>query len=364
MKKGNRSILILANILFGIAILFFAIGFWGKTTEAEADIGRFDTIEFNENWMLTQKDVDSEVLLPTIIPCEKGETLIIRNTLPSYVGAGMRIAIRSSMEETRIYIDNELRDSYLSEDFDYIETHIPSAYILLDLEDEDAGKTIEIQYTVRKEGRLNAISIGYGNNAWFSILYRNLPVTMATIVAIIVGALAILIYFVLRRSIKNAKPILYLGQSMVIIGFWILSESEIRQLIFGKPSYSVYFSYMLIELIAGFIALYFNEVQRHKYNKIYTLVEVLVFGQAGINYLLDLAGIAEFHTTLVFAHAWMALGILVAVVTVLMDLKSKRIKTYAISAWGMLLFLLFCILEIIGFYLKNFYIVGTYMCIG
>lgn len=364
MKKDNRYIQIPANILLGIAIVFFLIGMFGKATDAEANVGSFDTVKYNEDWTLIRDDSNEQITLPMVISSPKGEVVRIKNELPDDLKGGMRMFLRSSMQDTRVYVDGTLRECYEAEAFDYVGAYIPSAYIMVDLTEKDAGKTVEIQLTTRKQGRLNEISLGYGNNAWYSVLNRNIPVTVATIVAIIVGVLASVTYFFMRKTIKNSKAILYLGQAMVIIGLWILSESEIRQLIFKRPSYSAFFAYMLIELIAGFIALYFDEIQKHKYIKAYTLVEILVFGQASINLVLRFAGVAEFHTTLIYSHVWMALGIAVAIATVIIDLKSGRIKEYSISAWGMLLFLVFCIFEIFSFYFWNFYIVGAYMCAG
>lgn len=115
MKKYNRYIQIPANILMGIAVLFFAIGLFGKNTDAEANIGEFDAIKYNEDWTLYQKDEKTEIVLPTEITCEKGEVIRLENTLPLYVSDGMRIFVRSAMQEARIYVDGELRESYVSD---------------------------------------------------------------------------------------------------------------------------------------------------------------------------------------------------------------------------------------------------------
>ncbi len=120
----------------------------------------------------------------------------------------------------------------------------------------------------------------------------------------------------------------------------------------------------MIELVCGFVALYFNEIQRNRYHKAYIIVEILVFGQAAVNMILHVAGIAEFYETLVFSHIWLILGMLVAFSTVIIDLITKRVKEYAMSAWGMLIFLLFSIMEIVGFYTRKHYVIGVYMCIG
>lgn len=364
MKKLGYYIQILANLLLGIAIMFFAIGVFGKPTEAEANIGKFDTIKYNEGWMLKCGDEITEISLPNEVLCERGEKVLLENTLPDYVTDGMDVFVRSSMQETRIYIDGKLRESYTGDELEHVGSYIPSAYIVADLKEQDAGKVIGIELTISTHTKLNEVILGYGNNAWFSICRRNIPVTVATILAVIVGVVAIGSYFVLRKTIRDGKTIFYLGQSIIIIGLWIFSESEIRQLMFQRPSYSAFFAYILIELVCGFVALYFNEIQRNRYHKAYIIVEILVFGQAAVNMILHVAGIAEFYETLVFSHIWLILGMLVAFSTVIIDLITKRVKEYAMSAWGMLIFLLFSIMEIVGFYTRKHYVIGVYMCIG
>lgn len=364
MKKYNYYIEIPANILLCIAIFFFALGVFGKDTGAEANIGQFTTTKFNEGWTIKQGDEITEITIPAEMQLEKGETVWLSNTLPSYVDDGMRVFFRSAMQEVKIYIDGELRESYTSDTLKHVGNYIPSAYVVVDLKEQDAGKQIGVEVVIRSQGFFKDVTLGYGNNAWFTIVARNAAVTVATIIAVIVGALAILIYFILRRTLKRGKAILYLGQSMVVIGLWIFSESEIRQLLFQRPSYSVFFAYMLIELIGGFVALFANEIQKHKYDKAYVIVEVLVFGQAALNLILRVTGIAEFYATLTFSHIWLVVGMIVVITTFAIDFRTKRIKEYAISAWGMLIFLVFGIMEVIGYYSRQHYTIGAYMCAG
>lgn len=364
MLKGRAGIFLLGNALFSIAVFFFAIALLGEAKPEEAYIGSFDTIFFNDNWEISWNDRRQTTSLPTYLTDCKNTTVIMENTLPDTVRNGMRLAMRSALQEMRFYIDGELRGAYTTDNLPYVGTHLPSSYILIDLYDTDAGKPIRIQVTVGDRNTLNEIRIGYGNNVWFTPLSDNIAVVIAAIVLAAVGVFAIAFFFVLRKRLHLTPAICFLGQSMVVVGLWILSESHLRQLIFHTPSYTSIFAYLLLESLAGFVVMYFDEVQKRKYKRIYTIMAAIIFGQVSVNMLLAATGIVEFFYTLIFSHIWLIIGFFVCIFTVFLDIKTGRIHEYLITALGMLVFLLFCSLEMVEYYFNNFRILGKYLCIG
>lgn len=364
MIKSQKFLQVLANSLLVLGIGVFLVGMFRPGGDGEAYIGEFGTYSYNENWTVSMGGDVQSVSLPTVIPSAKGETILLRNELPEYVQDGMRMSLRTALQDVIIYIDGERRGSYIGAELGYVNEYLPSAYVMVDLKTVDAGKPITVQIDVKSQGILNEIRIGYGNNAWYAVLQRNLPVLFAAIILVIVGVLAIVAHYVARSRIKAGKAVLYLGKAMIVMGLWIISESQLRQLLFGTPSYSVFFAYMLIELIAGLVALYFNEVQKHKYEKAYLFVGWGVFLQAVVNIVLAVLDVAEFYTTLVYSHIWMGIGIGIFLVTMVIDIMTKRIREYAIVASGMVSFVFFCIMEIVGFYLFDVHQFGMFLCIG
>ena len=364
MKKSRKAILLAGNILLAVAVVFFAFAMFGGQNAGEAYIGDFDTGYLNDNWTVRWGENTRVVSLPVYLEDCKDTTVIMDNTLPDNVTDGMRLCMRSALQELRFYIDGELRSAYVGDSFSYVGTHLPSSYVMVDLKEDDAGKPIRIHVTVGDRNKLNEVSIGYGNNVWFSLLHENIPVVVAAILLAAIGLLAIVFYFLLRKRMHFSGAICFLGQTMVIVGLWILSESHIRQLIFQTPSYSSVFAYLLVESLGGFVALYFDEVQKHKYEKAYRVVEILIFGQLAINIILAATGIAEFYSTMIFSHIWLIVGLGVFVVAMYLDIRTKRFKEYFITALGMVAFLIFCAFEMLEYYLKDFHILGKYLCVG
>ena len=244
MGKSMKYVHVLANILLILGIGFFLIGLCKQGTDGEAYIGDFDAYEFNKDWTVKYEGNSEIISLPTVVPCNKGENIVLENVIPAYVQDGMRLFLRTALQDVVVYIDGVPRGSYTAENLEHVNEYLPSAYLMVDMASEDAGKVINIQFKVKDQGNLNEIRIGYGNNAWFSVLYRNLPMVVATIVLIILGILAIIAHFVMRCRIKTGNAVLFLGQAMLVIGLWSLSESNIRQLLFKSPSYSAFFAYI------------------------------------------------------------------------------------------------------------------------
>lgn len=364
MINLNKFIIRIGNILLIIAVMFFVIALFGSPVSGEAYIGDFYVNDFNNNWSVETVSGGYNVTLPATINCPANTVVTMKNTLPEYIDSGMRLCARTDLQDIRFYIEGELRGSYTSEGMALVTPYPPSSYVMIDLIDDDAGKPITIEIIPKKQCVLNEITIGYGNNAWFHVIGSSVPVDMAAFILIIVGFFASLAHYMLRNVIRTGKSVLFLGKVMMIVGFWIISESNIRQLIFRSPSYSIFFSYLFIELVGGFIALYFNEMQKYKYRKAYLAISTLIFGQAFINAVLSFSKIAGFHSTLWLSHLWMAVGLITFAIAITIDIRSGRIKQYSFAATGMLFFAVFCGLEMLGYYILDSYTLGAALCVG
>ena len=228
MKIKQKWILAIGNFLLAIGVACFIFALFGPSKTGEAYIGNFSTQEFNENWTVSWNENEQIFSLPVYLEDCKDTTVYMENILPETVTDGMRLCMRSALQELRFYVDGELRGSYENDNFPYVGTHLSSSYVLIDLRAEDAGKPICIQLEIGDRNKLNEISLGYGNNVWFDILQDNIPVAVAAILLVIIGLFAILFYFFLRKRMHLNKAIFFLGYTMVIVGLWIMSESHIR----------------------------------------------------------------------------------------------------------------------------------------
>lgn len=352
-------VLIIAAALFGYALFHHGI-------KGEANIGSFEANELSEGWLLSTADGNPSqvVSLPMQVKQTAGVPMTLKNTLPADIRDGMRLCMRSTRQDLRIFIDDEDRGLYRAINFNGDREAVVSAFLLVDLRDEDAGKPIEIIVTPKRDeySKLGLVTYAYGNNVWFPYILDNIMMVLIALVTSIGGILAIAAYYIVRKSI-NAKSMLYLAEIMLVAGMWIISESEIRQIIFRSPSYSSIFAFLLVESVAGFGAMYFNEIQNYRYEKFYTIMELVVFVQLVVNTVLHFTHIADYFDTMFMSHIWTGIIILGGIVFIIKDYRSGEIKNYSVIAWGMSAFIVAGIAELICFY-TGLFKMGTFLGIG
>lgn len=350
--------------MFLLTIFIVVIALFSNETEGEAGIGSFDSQSMNENWILERNGESTFLSLPQSVNTDKGEVLIIKNTLPSDLPDGCSLLTRASMADIYIYINDELREQYATESIDNMSFYIPSAYVVTELSEKDSGAEIMIKIRAKTHTVLNEVQISKGNNVWFRVIQKSLPVNAIVLVVIILGVILVIFSKVMRHISENAGMSFFLGVFMIDMGIWVFSESDLRQLIFAKPSLSQYFAYFSVELLGAFACMYFDEVQHKKHHKSYVIVELLISTQLLINMALHFAGIADFYETLMISHIWLGIGVLIATINIVDDIRSKRITQYLVTALGMAGFLVMAVLELVGFYVTRFHVFGIFACSG
>lgn len=350
--------------VFFLTIFTVVIALFSNETEGEAGIGSFDSQSMNENWLLERNGESVYISLPKSVNTDKDEILSIKNTLPSDLSDSCSLLTRASMADLYIYVNGELREQYATESIDNISYYIPSAYVVTELSEEDSGAEIIIKIRAKAQTTLNEVQISKGNNAWFQIIKNNLPVNAVVLVVITLGIILVIVSGIMRHISENTRMTFFLGLFMTDLGIWVISESNLRQLFFAKPSLSQFFAYWSVELLGAFACMYFDEVQHKKHHKSYVIIELLISVQLLINIVLHFTGIAELYQTLMISHLWLGIGVLTAAINIFIDIRSKRIKQYMVTAFGMAGFLVMAVFELVGFYVTRFHVFGIFACMG
>ena len=331
---------------------------------SEAPVGSFESTAFNEGWVMTEGGKDRTITLPYREASIDSKELTIRNTLPSDLKDGMSLITFSSMADIYIRINGVLRESYSSETMKNMPYFIPSAYNVVELTREDAGKEISIKVVPKASINLNEVYFGYGNNVWFRIVRNNVAKIAIALVVIILGIILAIISKIMQRISASAGTGFFLGLFMVDFATWIFSESELRQLIFQRPSMSQYFAYWAMELFAPLAATYFDVVQDKRHHRAYSFIITLSTLQIIVNVVLHFTGLLEFYQTLPASHMWLAIGIILTAVNVIRDIRSGMIRQYLATAIGMIILLFAGVFELVLFYKVRFYSIGIVSSLG
>ena len=368
MKTADSAVKsIFVAILVLTAILFVYSLFFGNTS-GSAYIGSFEVQQLRENWTLQTENGETyvNVRLPYDIKLNEGEKCLLSHQLPAHISDGMHMCIRAQRQDVEIYVNGSLRSEYSAEDVAGVRHSPESAFVFADLHSEDAGKELKIAFTAKatETGCLHEVMYAYGNNVWFLYIAKNVPLVLIAMFLALAGLISICIYYFMRWRRIAVKPVLYLSEAILAASMWILGESEIRQLFFHSTSYSSVFNFLLMEILAAFLAMFFNEIQEHRYEREYIILECGILLRVMLNMMLDLFGFASFYDTVLYSVIWSAMAIACAVTTILKDIKQKRIQKYTRTAVGMAILLIACTAEIARFYLVPSSGFGGYLGIG
>ncbi len=358
------KIILIGLLLWATGLFIYAI-FYGPIL-GEPYIGSFAVNDFSEGWTVTDPDgnVMKNVTLPVAVDSARGRTIKFENTIPDDVKAGMRMCVRVALSDAKVAINGKMRANYGKRNF--LTKRVPmSTSVILNLRDEDAGGKIEILVTqAGNTGNINSVTYAYGNNVWFPYIRSNLPLAAMSTLLILAGIASILAFLIFSKKTGINQSILYLGIMTVEIGMWMLGENQLRQLFFGSPFYANIFSYLFIETIAGFGALYFDEVQEHRYRRSYTVLIALLVLQVIINSVLNFLNVVDYYYTLQYSHIWSALIIIWIFVTIIIDIRCRRVKEYRIAVIGMIGLLLTGFMEIVHFYVERLAKLGSFIGFG
>lgn len=195
-KKGRVNLEIIvrwclyAMLIVTVVTAFMA--FFPAKAGSEAPVGSFESKSFNEGWVMTGSGETKKVTLPyRANPANAGE-LTISNKLPADLSDGMSLITYSSMADMYIRIDGSIRESYASGTAGktgQLSYYIPSAYLVVELTHEDAGKEISITILPKASANFGEVSIGFGNNVWFRIIKEAFAINAIAFVVLIFGIL-------------------------------------------------------------------------------------------------------------------------------------------------------------------------------
>ena len=132
----------------------------------------------------------------------------------------------------------------------------------------------------------------------------------------------------------------------------------------ASASFSSYFAYLTVEIIGVLGCMYFDEVQHKAYHKFYLICEAVLFSQLVLNAVLHVSGVMEFYRTVMISHGLSCFVGVIAIVGLIRDMISKKVKEYQITAAGMAFFILCALGEMYGFFFVKSFQFGAYIGIG
>lgn len=245
-----------------------------------------------------------KINLPGKYEVKPGHTMIISTTLPEDYNE-TSIAIRSSLQDVKFYVDNTLRTEYSTKDTRLAGKNSASRYIFCPTTYKDAGKTLRIElttYTSNYSGVVNEIYYGSEADIWQHIYNDYGMYTFIAFFILFAGITSVLFGTALKFTYHTNFSMEYLGWCMIMGAIWMIGESKVRQILVPNASSLASLCFVMIMLCPLPILFYADSIQNGKYRKLYKNVGCIVLLNFVVSSILYLTKVKDYIETLPVAQ--------------------------------------------------------------
>lgn len=367
MRKNKSTESIIRYLFYGVllfSILFFLVGWFNMPGERMEDRQCDD---FNANWYQIREDGSRvPVEVPGNCGAERGEVVVITNTLPEEVSEDAVLCFRTSKQDVSIAIDGIERVSYSTEDTRWFGTTSVSIYLMVPLSEDDSGKDVTVTFSSNSvyAGVIKPVYYGTVFGIWNKVIGDNIALLLCAVIMVVFSLLSIVVNIVLYVLSKKQFYLDYLGWAVMIIAGWLVCQSPLRQLYFENISLAGAMTHLLLLQMVFPISIFINSAQKFRYNRFYTTLSIAAF----VNWLFCVVAIftsfmgdSDLHYTNIVFYIVLIGGI---IVTVMRDYQTGHLKDYVLIATGLLGLALMSVLQIVEYFDRDRMMNGGFMCIG
>ena len=337
-KKTEKYKSILFYLIMAVVFLiFFVLEIFGPS-ERE-NVKSLTEMDYKGTFTWEKEDgEEQQITVPGRYEVAAGETMTISTVLPDDYSAHA-LAIRSSLQNVRFYVDGELREEYDTENTRPFGKNSASRYVFCETSEADAGKKVQIELTTfssRYTGVVNEIYCGDRAEIWEQLFCTYGRSTIVGFFILFAGIITVIFSMALELVYKTRLDMEDLGWCMILGAVWMLGESKFRQIL--VPNASVLSILCFVSIMLGPVPLlsYMDKVQRKRYRKIYLPVEFIAYLNFFVCTALQLMGRADYIDMLPVAHVIFGLAILTSLVTIGRDIITGNAGEYRLIIIGIL----------------------------
>lgn len=362
MKRTYTYLFILATVLYIVLVCM-----------TNAHLSEFDAeklVYFSDGWTL--EGMDNKIRIDDINTRLFEDNTVLIKQLPDNLTDNDSICFGSRNITVKVYVDD--REIYFFEPKDnFTGKGYGNSFHEALLRGSDSGHTIRIEFWGVKgnHGRITGVYIGKAEDyIHMSIIKRALPALVSVIIAFL-GLVMIAIYFIIPDKENMPYNILALGAVALLIGIWMLLDTNIMQLLTGYLYIWRGLSRSIVMLAAFPCVVFFNSITRQKRNifvhlafwfDIITIIILLI-----TRFVLNVDLMVSFSVTIAILSG----GTVILMTAILID-NSAYCKANGLTAGikdyypGMIVFVICCITDVVmylfGIYIGDSY--GIFSCFG
>ena len=323
--------------------------------------------EYTGEWeRITEEGTREPIEVPGKYEAARNEVVIVETTLPEMIEQNRYLCFRSGKQHMRFYIDGELRQEYSTDGTRLFGDLSAVAYVFLEIDGEDAGKTLRVETQTDSSYSGVFYTVYYGNpmGVWSRLFEQFGLELVVAFITFILSVLVIIASLTLRFYYHRKVALEYLGWGILVAAVWLITNSTFRQLIFPNLSIINDITFLMIMLLALPYLLYINEIQKGRYQKVYNAMEGIVIINFFLCCGLHMTGLRDFTDTIAYVSAFCIFSIILIVITILLDLWRGYVKEYLFVAVGMLGVCVAAFIQIIIYFQKVNLFNGVILAVG
>ena len=276
------------------------------------------------------------------------EDFTIKSTLPAKIPDGSYVCFITRCE-TKVYIGGELR-----REFDRVRDvpikggAVKNFYILTPVNNEDAGKEIEI-FRGRVDRRPEIIPKVFiaGRGGLYEVLVMQYGLAfIISIMLLVISAIIVIVGIGMRVLYRHSISMLYAATGVLVTSIWLVTNSYLYPFVFRHYHIDGVINYIACMLMPIPFLLYIDSVQKERYNRIFSKLIALSSISLVLWTALHFAGIFNFTSALVYIDGIIFIDIIAAFVLVVLDVVKGNAKQYRFTTAGFIGFFFIAVVEI------------------
>ena len=349
LGKGKRYFFyILMVAIFG---WFLFMQFFGKNERAIENAP--NSVVYTGAFTWEKPDGTSEeISVPGRYDIPKGETMVLVSQLPDDLNESS-IALRSSLQDVKLYVDNDLRVSYSTKETRLAGKNSASRYIFCPVSSDDSGKELRIElttYTSNYSGVVNTVYCGDKTDIWLSIFNDHGLETFIAFFILFAGIVTILFSFALGIVYRTNFDMEYLGWCMVMGSVWMIGESKMRQLLVSNASSLSSLCFVMIMLSPIPVVLYADSIQKHIHHKLYACIGWIAIFNFTVCSVLAITRKADYIETLPAGQIILACTLLIVFIQLFRYMKTTSNGADHLLLLGLMFSILCILIEVVSMY--------------
>lgn len=296
---------------------------------------------------------EEKIEIPGQYDVPAGEMMSIVSIIPEDY-CGTTIAIRSSMQKIRFYVNGTLRKEYDTSQSRPFGKDPVSRYIFCPIDKEDAGKELRIELTsntTNYSGVVNTVYAGSEADIWAYIVQHYGMESAIALFVFFAGSITILFGVALGIVYKEWFDIEYLGWCLLLGAMWMIGESKLRQLWVPNVSVLANLCFIVVMVCPIPILYYVNSVQKGRYCKIFRWIERVVLLNFAVSTLLQIFGVVDFIQTVLISQILIIVTFFVILITFIKGICSGESRDYHLALISIIIAMISVAAEIISMYL-------------